>query len=104
MSSNDNNISPSSSSDPASSSSHNQQQEQQDRQELMKEVKEILQKDPSRMYSKEEILNLLVHKGKDSEIESLLAELEVASSLEEARSSIYATCRGGTVYYKWNKS
>ena len=70
---------------------------------LMHEIESILRKDPSRMFSKEEILNLLALKKKDKEIEHLLAELEVASSLKESRSEVYATCRGGTVYYKWNK-
>jgi hypothetical protein len=56
------------------------------------------------MFSKEEILNLLASKKKDKELEQLLAELEVASSLKEGKKSdVYATCRGGTVYYKWNK-
>jgi hypothetical protein len=32
----------------------------------------------------------------------LLAELEVTSSLREGKSDVYSTCRGGTVYYKWN--
>lgn len=72
--------------------------------DLMREIEKILRKDPSRMYSKEEILNLLAPGKKDREIEQLLAELEVKSSLKESRSEVYATCRGGTVYYKWNKS
>jgi hypothetical protein len=72
--------------------------------ELIKEVEKILQKDPTRMYSKEEILNLLAPKRKDKKLEQLLAELEVKSSLKEKGSDVYATCRGGTVYYKWNKS
>lgn len=72
--------------------------------DLMREIEKILQKDPSRMYSKEEILNLLAPKKKDTEIEQLLAELEVKSSLKESGSEVYATCRGGTVYYKWNKN
>jgi hypothetical protein len=72
--------------------------------DTMREIEKILRKDPSRMYSKEEILNLLAPKQKDKEMERLLAELEVKSSLKESRSDIYATCRGGTVYYKWNKS
>ena len=70
---------------------------------LMHEIESILRKDPSRMFSKEEILNRLALKKKAKEIEHLLAELEVASSLKESRSEVYATCRGGTVYYKWNK-
>jgi hypothetical protein len=71
---------------------------------LKRDIEDMLRKDPSRMYSKEEILNLLADQKKDKELEQLLAELEVASSLSEGnRSDIYATCRGGTVYYKWNK-
>lgn len=70
---------------------------------LLKEIEEILRKDPSRMYSREEILNLLAGKNSDAEIDKMLAELEVASSLKESRSDVYATCQAGTVYYKWNK-
>jgi hypothetical protein len=72
--------------------------------ELMQEIHSILRREPSRMYSREEILNLLAPKKKDYEIERLLAELEVTSSLREARSVVYSTCRGGTVYYKWNNN
>lgn len=71
--------------------------------DMMREIERILRKDPSRMYSKEEILNLLAPSTKDREIEQLLAELEVKSSLKD-RSDVYATCKGGTVYYRWNKS
>lgn len=73
------------------------------KQKLLQEIHKILKKEPDRMYSREEILNLLGEKGQDAAIESLLAELEVSSSLKEARSDVYATCRGGTVYYKWNR-
>jgi len=73
------------------------------KQELLQEIRSILKKEPDRMYSREEILNLLGEKGNDAAIESLLAELEVSSSLKEAGSDVYATCRGGTVYYKWNR-
>lgn len=73
------------------------------RQELLQEIRTILRKEPDRMYSREEILNLLGHRGDDGAIEGLLAELEVSSSLKESGSDVYATCRGGTVYYKWNR-
>jgi hypothetical protein len=72
--------------------------------DLMAEIESVLRRDPARMYSKEEILNLLAPKKKDNEIERLLAELEVAGSLKENKSDVYSMCRGGTVYYKWNKS
>jgi hypothetical protein len=72
--------------------------------DLMAEIESILRRDPTTLYSKEEILNLLASKKNDSEIERLLAELEVAGSLKENKSDVYSICRGGTVYYKWNKS
>ena len=70
--------------------------------EIMQEIQDILRREPSKMYSREEILNLLAPKKKEYEIERLLAELEVTSSLREGKSDVYSTCRGGTVYYKWN--
>ena len=57
------------------------------------------------MYSREEILNGMAEWKRDREIENLLAELEVASSgRDDNNSDVYATCRGGTVYYKWNRT
>jgi uncharacterized protein YjgD (DUF1641 family) len=73
------------------------------KQALLQEITEILKKNPERMYSREEILNLLSKMKSDDEIDGLLAELEVASSMKESKSEVYATCRGGTVYYKWNR-
>jgi hypothetical protein len=73
------------------------------RQELLQEIQKILKREPDRMYSREEILNLLGNKGDDAAIEGLLAELEVSSSMKEAKSDVHATCKGGTVYYKWNR-
>ena len=70
----------------------------------MQEIQNILRQEPSRMYSREEILNLLAPKKRDHEIEQLLAELEVTGSLREGKSDVYSTCRGGTVYYKWNNN
>lgn len=73
------------------------------KQDLLHKIYRVLQREPDRMYSREEILNLLGEKGKDEDLESLLAELEVSSSFKESSSDIYATCRGGTIYYKWNQ-
>lgn len=72
---------------------------------ILEEILNILKKDPSRLISREEILNILGGMKKDKEIEQLLAELEVSSSgKDDTRSDVYATCRGGTVYYKWNRA
>lgn len=70
--------------------------------DLIQEIQDILRREPSKMYSREEILNLLAPRKKEYEIERLLAELEVTSSLREDKSDVYSTCRGDTVYYKWN--
>ena len=72
--------------------------------ELMQEIQNILRQEPSKMYSREEILNLLAPKRQDYEIERLLMELEITSSFKEGKSDIYSTCRGGTVHYKWNNT
>jgi hypothetical protein len=75
--------------------------------DLLRDIEAVLQRDPSRMFSREEILNLLAHDREgEGQIDKLLAELEVSSSLQENKnriSDVYATCRGGTVYYRWNK-
>ena len=73
------------------------------RNNLQEKIEYLLSKDPSRTYSKEEILNLLsTHKEDEEIIERILAEMEV-SSLKVERSNIYSSCRGGTVFFKWNK-
>jgi hypothetical protein len=71
---------------------------------LLEKIHGILRSAPGKMYSKEEIMNLLAGLDKDLEIESILGELEVNSSSDEAKAGIYAKCRGGTVYYKWNNA
>ncbi len=72
---------------------------------LLQAIHDILKKDPDKMYSREEILNRLAEWKQDRKIEHLLAELEVASSgRDDTKSDVYATCRGGTVYYKWNRT
>ena len=71
--------------------------------DIRAEIESILRSDPTRLYSKEEILNLLARMNKGNDIEHFLAELEVASSVQKRESDVYSTCRGGTVYYKWNK-
>ncbi len=72
---------------------------------MMHEIQKILCQEPSKMYSREEILNLLLApKRRDYEIERVLAEIEISSSLKEDKSDIYSTCRPGTVYYKWKNT
>ena len=68
---------------------------------LLNKVESILKSEPNRMFSKEEILNLLSYLQKDEEVEQILAELEVASGWKGITPSVTAKCKGGTVYYNW---
>jgi len=75
---------------------------------LYRRIENLLKSNSGRFLSKQEIMNILAveHKKNDPifdeiKTETVLADIEVASSLKNRRSCVYATCRGGTVYYKW---
>jgi hypothetical protein len=54
-------------------------------------------------FSKEEIINRFAEsKNEEQIIDSLLSELEVESTY--ANSDLAASCKGGTVYYKWKNT
>ena len=68
-------------------------------------VEHFLRDNSSTAYSKEEIINLLSSEGKGTEIEleKILGEIEVWSSMKDSRSSICSSCKGGTVYFQWEQ-
>lgn len=72
--------------------------------QLFTRIERILKQDPNRMFSKEEILNLLSDLGRDAELEGILAELEIAASAKGESNHINAKCKGGTVFYQWHYS
>jgi hypothetical protein len=74
--------------------------------ELQTSIENFLKNNPSRSYSREEIINLLSsdHRDKQHEIERILGELEVWSSMKDTQSSIYSSCKGGTVYFQWGQT
>ncbi len=54
-------------------------------------------------FSKEEIINRFAEsKNEEQNIDSLLSELEVESTYTS--SNLIASCKAGTVYYKWKRS
>ena len=54
-------------------------------------------------FSKEEIINRFAEsKIEEQRIDSLLSELEVESTY--TNSNLNASCKSGTVYYKWKRS
>jgi hypothetical protein len=68
-------------------------------------VKNLLRNNPFRSYSKEEIINLMSSDmPTQKEIEKILGEMEVWSSMKDTQSSVYSSCKGGTVYFQWGKT
>ncbi len=54
-------------------------------------------------FSKEEIINRFAEsKNEEQSIDSLLSEIEVESTY--TNSNLIASCKAGTVYYKWKNS
>jgi arginine repressor len=75
-------------------------------QDLQASIENVLKNNPSRSYSREEIINLLSsdHRDTQQEIERILGEMEVWSSMKDTQSSIYSSCKGGTVYFQWGQT
>jgi hypothetical protein len=71
--------------------------------DLQASIENFLKNNPSRSYSREEIINLLAG-DKQQQIERILGELEVWSSMKDTQSSIYSSCKGGTVYFQWGQT
>jgi hypothetical protein len=69
-------------------------------------VESLLKSNPSKSYSREEIINLLSADNRSImyEIEKILGELEIGSSMKDMESSVYSSCKGGTVYFRWGSS
>jgi len=62
-----------------------------------------LKKKSDTEFSKEEIINTFSKTVEDENIlNNLLSEIEVESTFTQTNFTV--NCKGGTVYYKWNKS
>jgi len=74
------------------------------REDAQGRIENLLRTNSSKSYSKEEIINL-VSPGLASQekIEEILGELEVWSSMKDAQSPIFSSCKGGTVYFQWGR-
>ncbi|HYT01583.1 MAG TPA: hypothetical protein VEL70_01655 [Candidatus Acidoferrum sp.] len=64
-------------------------------------IEMLLKGDPSKSYSKEEIIDQLSNTYQNSEVERTLGEMEVSSSMTNPKSQFDSTCRDGTVYFRW---
>jgi hypothetical protein len=72
---------------------------------IQKEIENLLRNNPSRSYSREEIINLMSSDNISiqKKIEKILGEMEVYSSMRDTQSSVYSSCKGGTVYFQWDR-
>jgi hypothetical protein len=62
-------------------------------------IEEIL--NPSKSYSKEEIIEHLSNTYKNIEVDITLGEMEVSSLMMNPKSQFDSNCRDGTVYFQW---
>jgi len=73
--------------------------------DIQKEIENILRNNSLRSYSKEEIINLMSSDNStQKEIEMTLGEMEVWSSMKDLQTSVYSSCKGGTVYLQWGRA
>lgn len=75
--------------------------------DIQTRIENLLKDNQSKSYSREEIIDLLSHevyKDKQQDVEKILGEIgeiEVWSSMKDNQSSIYSSCKDGTVYFQW---
>jgi hypothetical protein len=72
---------------------------------IQEKIEDLLKDNPSRSYSKEEIINLLSSDlfTKDK-IDRILGEMEIGSSMKDVQLAVYSSCKGGTVYFQWGQT
>jgi hypothetical protein len=68
-------------------------------------IENLLRNNHSKSYSKEEIINLISSDKYNRErIEKILGEMEVWSSMKDMQSSVYSSCKDGSVYFQWGQT
>lgn len=74
-------------------------------QDIQGTIENLLRNNQFRSYSKEEIINLIsADTSTQEKIEKILGEMEVWSSMKDTQSSVYSSCKGGTVYFQWGQT
>jgi hypothetical protein len=74
-------------------------------QDIQGTIENLLRNNQFKSYSKEEIINLIsADTSTQEKIEKILGEMEVWSSMKDTQSSVYSSCKGGTVYFQWVKT
>jgi hypothetical protein len=74
-------------------------------QDIQGTIENLLRNNQFKSYSKEEIINLIsADTSTQEKIEKILGEMEVWSSMKDTQSSVFSSCKGGTVYFQWGKT
>jgi len=69
--------------------------------DIQASIEKLLKDDPSKSYSKEEIIDKLSNTYKNMELDRTLGEMEVSSLMTNPKPQYESTCRDGTVYFQW---
>ena len=69
--------------------------------DIQASIEKLLKDDPSKSYSKEEIIDKLSNTYKNMELDKTLGEMEVSSLMTNPKPQYESTCRDGTVYFQW---
>ncbi|MDP9290531.1 MAG: hypothetical protein M3P08_20365 [Thermoproteota archaeon] len=69
--------------------------------DIQARIEKLLKDEPLKSYSKEEIIDKLSDSYPNMEVERMLGEMEVSSSMTNSQSHVDSTCRDGTVYFQW---
>jgi hypothetical protein len=74
-------------------------------QDIQGTIENLLRNNQFKSYSKEEIIILIsADTSTQEKIEKILGEMEVWSSMKDTQSSVYSSCKGGTVYFQWGQT
>jgi hypothetical protein len=74
-------------------------------QDIQGTIENLLRNNQFKSYSKEEIINMIsADTSTQEKIEKILGEMEVWSSMKDTQSSVYSSCKGGTVYFQWGQT
>ena len=72
---------------------------------IQEKIENLLRNNTSKSYSREEVINLLSSDTSTQEkIEKILGEMEIWSSMKNVQSSVFSSCKDGTVYFQWGKT
>ena len=69
--------------------------------DIQASIEKLLKDDPSKSYSREEIIDKLSNTYKNMELNRTLGEMEVSSLMTNPKPQYESTCRDGTVYFQW---